>query len=1094
MAAKRKNSPKTRKSRDVKTPSAMELAFDVGHGSIGWAVVGDGESGEARSETEILGCGAVIFRADDCLASQRRIFRRQRRHIRSTRQRIARMKVLFRHLGVLTQTQLDAPGCAWPWYLAARVLGKRDTLRWPELWDVLRWYAHNRGYDGNRRWSLDRADESDKDTEKEENARRLLAKHNTRTMAETFCQELGVDPRQDRRRSSHLRFKGLNAAFPRAIVEDEVRRILRAHIGKLPGVDSALERALLGNDASDDVAWQAIPCPELRLPLRYCGGLLFGQLVPRFDNRIISACPASWAKVPSRNSLEFLRFRWAMQLANIRVGAQRETELRPLTADERQAVDAVMRERGSLTPSELKEEVRRVSGCDRHNLDTMLMHPDAKEALLLDPVRKLVTSDDLKPFWEILPERLQKRFSGRWRRGKAISLCQMREQLAAIGGDTVRFDAAVQHALDATNTRKRRRDNPVTLDELLERRHSPQALQGRAAYSRPVLVKAYEEVMAGQHPKEPGGFLCITEAIRAEQARRSMDAQTNNHLVRHRLLILGRLLEDIVAEYGAGERSRIRKITIEVNRDLREMSGMTAKEIATDLGRRIANHHSVAVRLEEALKGKRFDRRPIRITAGLIRKARIADDLGWTCPYTGQQYEPIDLVSRRVDRDHVVPRSARASDALDSLVITFSEVNRWKGNRTAFQFVQEEQGKAVPGQPNLSILSMGRYREFVEALDVRSGHADDQRRKERRRRFLLLPSYEDREFTPRDLTQTSQLVRLGALVLQEAFAGSEQKPTVVSLPGAVTGTVRRAWNLLGCLSLAAPGVVDEDGEVRTKADIRGITHLHHALDACVLALASRFIPNNGRIWELLVKRELSDAERAELAQVNVLVFARGNRAQIRDISSSLKEQIRRRLAERRVVQHVPASMDGLRAEQNMWRVAATDGSFVDLRQRVRQPDGARSLKEDRKNAVGLIGLSPEGKNGKLQALKAALVISENFAVALDPEPTIIPFHNVWKRLRDLWRRNAGKATRVVRNGQMIEVPKGNFTGTWRVFSVKNNASGIALDIGLADTVRLRNKTPGHRINVRLDTLIKDGMRPLKTSMTGAESCPTTSSA
>ena len=60
-------------------------------------------------------------------------------------------------------------------------------------------------------------------------------------------------------------------------------------------------------------------------------------------------------------------------------------------------------------------------------------------------------------------------------------------------------------------------------------------------------------------------------------------------------------------------------------------------------------------------------------------------------------YEPIDFVTKRVDKDHIVPRSERASDSLDSLVITFSAINKWKGKRTAWQFVEQEQGKPVPG-------------------------------------------------------------------------------------------------------------------------------------------------------------------------------------------------------------------------------------------------------------------------------------------------------------------------------------------------------------------------------------------------------------
>ncbi len=85
----------------------LSLAFDVGHSSIGWAVLQ--QTGTRPNDINILGCGAVIFRADDCLVSSRRAYRRQRRHIRSTRQRIARIKILLHDLGVLTKTEWDKP-------------------------------------------------------------------------------------------------------------------------------------------------------------------------------------------------------------------------------------------------------------------------------------------------------------------------------------------------------------------------------------------------------------------------------------------------------------------------------------------------------------------------------------------------------------------------------------------------------------------------------------------------------------------------------------------------------------------------------------------------------------------------------------------------------------------------------------------------------------------------------------------------------------------------------------------------------------------------------------------------------------------------
>jgi CRISPR-associated endonuclease Csn1 len=501
----------------------------------------------------------------------------------------------------------------------------------------------------------------------------LMNKYGVHTMAETFCAMCGIDPLGGKKSASlpgDKRPKGQNAAFPRATVEREVRRIVQAHFSRLTKVDANLERAFLGQSNQDKTAWQAIPCPDLKLPKRYEGALLFGQLVPRFDNRIISTCPISGEKVPSRNCPEFFNFRWAMQLANIRVSRLGEKELSALTVSERKQMDSLMREQGGMGVEEFKANVRHVSGAIRDNLETMFMHPDAKEALLLDPVTKLVQSKELKPFWALLPERLQKRARGQWRRGKSISLSSLRRQLSELGGDTASFDAEIARQLDVLNTRGRKKDKPTAPGELLNQPFSVKKLDQRAAFSRPLLKKAFEEVMAGKHPKEEGGCLFVTDKMREAQLTRELATQTNNHLVRHRLLILERLFTDVVIEFAAGDKTRIAKITIEVNRDLREMSGMTAKQKALDLGSRMANHHHVVKKLEEDESLMNILRkRQAKITAGLIRKARVADDLDWTCPYTGQPFQPVDLVSRRVDKDHIIPRADRVSDSLDSLVM-----------------------------------------------------------------------------------------------------------------------------------------------------------------------------------------------------------------------------------------------------------------------------------------------------------------------------------------------------------------------------------------------------------------------------------------
>lgn len=1111
----------------------LQLAFDVGHSSIGWAVL---QSDKSASPT-FLGTGVVTFSADDCLASQRRAFRRQRRHIRATRQRISRIERLLIHLGVISEEKLSEKhkqggGHSAPWLLAARVLRGGGLLTWEQLWDVLRWYAHNRGYDGNKAWSSHEIEAEKENTEKVERARNLLSDFEKKygrqgSMAEVFCDVSGLDP-LGTKISCNLpgdkRPKALNAAFPREDVEREVRAILEKHVGKLPKLDAAFITALLEN-------WTVLPCDSIRLPGRYGqilsngkrspGGLLFGQLIPRFENRIIATCPITFervyqsvmakdgdiakakhegeklAKVPAKDCPEFFRFRWAMQVANIQVATGEGRKTRTLSIDERNRLDAKMRERGFFTPKQFKDAVREITGGAPDNIDQMLTHPDADKALVLDPARKAISRAPWDTLFPLLSEQVQKRALGRLRRGRAISLASLSAEALAD------FDAAIETFLSAANTKKTRRQTPVTRGEILAATASCDALTGRAPYSRAIMKEATDFVLTtDRHPTEEGGPLYRSDAIRAAQLQRAIDEQTNNHLVRHRLLILERLHRDILKEFAGDKPGRIARVTIEVNRDLRELSGKTAKQVAQDIGQRLANFKSVTARLEKAFAGK-----SIRITPGLIRKARIAEDLGWKCPYTGKDYDEFDLLYRKVDKDHIIPRSERASDSLDSLVITFAEVNKMKGKRTAVRFVEDCAGQTVEGRPELSIKTLPNFFKDVAALETFKGHDDDKRRKKRRKEMLQLRDYVEKEFTPRDLTQTSQLVRLGAQMLERAYTGQEKKPVITSLPGSVTGAVRKSWNLLGCIATANPLVINKDDldeqgkpKIHNKTEIRGITHLHHALDACVLALTSLFFPRDGGVWELLAKRRLNVVEQTALKERlgHYVEFTQDGETKLLNLPTSLKEQIRLRLAERRVVQHIPKEMTGLPAQLNAWRVERIEGKRVWLHQHTRQPDGTRKKVQKDVDESKVIGLNPLTSKGKLQTIKGALILDSNYGIAIldhaerltpsggrkrqAPNTVVemVPFHKVWNQVEKLKVLNKGHNPRMLRCGQIIHVPRGTHTGCWRIFSVKNNSDGKAVSLGEVDAPHCRND----KQNVRVSTLLRDGMEILHSGLCG----------
>lgn len=1049
--------------------SDLIFSFDVGHSSIGWNVLKETDVGP-----EEVALGTVIFEADSCLASKRRTYRRMRRTIRSRRQRVESIEKLFVQQGILSPAQIEAKhqpggGNSAPWLLASAVLSSKGmfTLKADELFDVIRWYAHNRGYDGNRRWASNAGDEEG-DSQREEAARALMDQHGTSTMAETVCSQLGLQP-GGQKKAAMTAYKSFGAAFPRKTVVREVRQILEMHIGKVTGCTPEFIETLCGDLKND---WQVVSVSEVKKPENYHGGLLFGQKVPRFDNRILSFCPISDTPTPLKSAKEFLEFRCAMFLSNVRVGAVGESAMRPLSKDELAELWANVHEAGYLTEKQFKDTVRGFAGVTQDNLDALMTIEDAATNLVVDPPLKLLSSNTvLKAPVDLLSKEAADALLFKLWKKQSVTLAQILADVPESDAKVAAIDSAFKKdkaAVKKYGTKERWLDGKT---------YHAEFSSGRAPYARSVMIKTVEEILAGRDPRAKDGCLYLTDEMLQRQENRSLDELTNNHLVRHRLLILQRLFKDMVDEFCDGDRNRVQTVVFEVNREVSEMSGKTNKQIAQEEGLKRADHKKAVQKLEEAKEAiKLTSGEEIKITAGLIRKARIAQDLGWTCPYTGEKFGPMELIYGQVDLDHIIPRSERLSDSMAGLVVTFSEVNRWKGKRSALQFVTEEQGRQVQGKGNLQIQPLADYQKFVSNLKTFGGHKSDEARRKSRKAYLMLPAYEDKEFTSRDLTISSYVAKLAVQQLKKEFKQVSRPPQVISLPGRLTGEARKAWKLTGLLKAVNADIKDET----TKDEIRGMTHLHHALDAAVMGLMAHCAGNlsDGTTWQLLLKRSLLPHEK-NLLQSNMRNIAfDGSRAHLLDVPDEIKEQLRKRLLERRVVQHVPASMEGMRVEDNTRGVISFD-----------EESGKVTLQQQGKiteEVPGkLIGFSV--KDSKLRKQKGVRVIDSNFGVALtEPEPQIITWHKVWPKLKEI-EEHTGKWPKVLRNGMMVHVPKGRYKGVWRIFSTKAGARYLGLDMGAPDECFASKR------EVMLKSLLKDNAVLLNCNLTGDGICRITSS-
>ncbi|WP_367872819.1 HNH endonuclease domain-containing protein [Luteolibacter sp. Populi] len=1115
---------------------ALTFAFDIGYASIGWCVLSAQK--KAPADPDILGTGVVTFPTDDCLASTRRDLRRTRRHIRSTRMRIERMKRWLLHRGVLSREDLDRPGHPAPFLLAAAALqGHRVLSAW-ELWTILRWYAHNRGYDGNSRWP--RGEENDEDTEKERNAMELMNGNGTSTMAETVCACLDLKPSgHGHKISSLLPYKTLNAAYPRKVVTGEVGRLLSLHLDKIPGLDSSSVRLLMSADELGKDARTALAGAAIKLPKRYVGGLLFGQLLPRFDNRIIARCPITWAKtyldalkagkdekearhaadkyakVPSAKCREFFRYRFAMLLANLKVD-----DNRPLSRDLRRKLWNLAEEQGRLTHKDLKSEIK-AAGHKPFNLDAYFkIHPDSEDALTLDPVIEFPNKNQIvKVLWPALTEAARTEALARWKKGGATTPAELHE----LSGQSAASMVAIQAVFDKDQDKAKSKRNYAAIDDLLNRRLSPAAISGRAPYARPVLEAVVAEVLAGPwHPRkadkttdpEDGedkpqkGVLydlgIPTSHVRQLQDGRPLDQLTNNHLVRHRLLILDRLLDDILAEF-CPDGQEVERAIVEVARELREFSGMTAKAITAELNSRLKDFKGAVAYLDKNAPN-------LERNGGIIRKCRIAIDLGWKCPFTGETYDACDLPS--MEREHIIPYATRNTNALHAMVLTWPAVNRMKGKRTARQFIAENEGRTVDGMDRLSLFTLRGYDEFVGKLDTK-GHPDDARRKRARKALLETNDFEDKElgFTEGHLTQSSHLMKLAMRGMKQKLPRTQVDP----IPGPVTSEIRKSWKLMGTLALACPEIIDPSSkEVRPKDEIRGLTHLHHALDAATLALAAHYFPlqsrgqdQKGKIWLAMLRRYRTPEEKEFLFRLGI--FDRYQRTRrdkqgnetvendvrLRDLPAVVKEKVARSLAQCRVMQHLPSDRSGVKAELTTWGVTSIEGegndARVKLRQRTSKVEGGRrvlEMKTREERAGKLLGVNPKGGKGKLKEIQGAMIIGENYGLALDPVPEVIPFHQVQERLKKLQTANAGDPVRVLRNGMLIRLKtspaqsRQDYSGIWRIASIKNNKGKFLVDMIRPSYVTPQNGVAWAGMNKTLGPLLEAGLEILPRNYAG----------
>jgi len=231
-------------------------------------------------------------------------------------------------------------------------------------------------------------------------------------------------------------------------------------------------------------------------------------------------------------------------------------------------------------------------------------------------------------------------------------------------------------------------------------------------------------------------------------------------------------------------------------------------------------------------------------------------------PYTGQPIPLAKLFTPAYEIEHVIPQSRYFDDSFSNKIICESEVNKLKDNLLGYEFIKKHRGEKVelPFGKVVTIFTEGEYEQFVK------DHYGQNRAKMRKLMMDTIPE----DFIARqsnDSRYISKVVKglLSNIVREEGEEEAISKNVIVCT-GGVTDRLKKDWGIndvwnriilprfqrlnemTGTVQFTTKTTNGHEVpsmplELQKGFNKKRIDHRHHAMDAIVIACASRNIVN-----------------------------------------------------------------------------------------------------------------------------------------------------------------------------------------------------------------------------------------------------------
>jgi len=232
-------------------------------------------------------------------------------------------------------------------------------------------------------------------------------------------------------------------------------------------------------------------------------------------------------------------------------------------------------------------------------------------------------------------------------------------------------------------------------------------------------------------------------------------------------------------------------------------------------------------------------------------------------PYTGEMIPLGKLFTSEYEIEHVIPQSRYFDDSLSNKVICESEVNKEKDNALGYEFIKNNEGRIVELSfgKKVKVFTISQYEDFLKQ------HYSGSKSRGKMKKLLMEDIPE--AFIERQLNDTRYISNVvKALLSNIVRVDGEQEVTsknVISCTGGITTILKQDWGLNDVWNKIVTPRFERMNELTKSTDFghwtnkegkrifqtemplenqkgfnkKRIDHRHHAMDALVIACATR---------------------------------------------------------------------------------------------------------------------------------------------------------------------------------------------------------------------------------------------------------------